>query len=117
MIELESTTSKKDEINNFLDSIITEIKEYNDKVKNKKDTKKKIIDNFWNIMRWNYDSYIVDYQKQKKEISSKKSKIEESIVELKKNINNLQKEIKKTEADQVNIKDAIDNINNQLMFF
>lgn len=84
MIELESTTSEKDEINNFLDSIITEIKEYNDKVKNKKDTKKKIIDNFWNIMRWNYDSYIVDYQKQKKEISSKKSKIEESIVELKK---------------------------------
>ena len=117
MIELESTTSEKDEINNFLDSIITEIKEYNDKVKNKKDTKKKIIDNFWNIMRWNYDSYIVDYQKQKKEISSKKSKIEESIVELKKNINNLQKEIKKAEADQVNIKDAIDNINNQLMFF
>ena len=117
MIELESTTLEKDEINNFLDSIITEIKEYNDKVKNKKDTKKKIIDNFWNIMRWNYDSYIVDYQKQKKEISSKKSKIEESIVELKKNINNLQKEIKKAEADQVNIKDAIDNINNQLMFF
>jgi hypothetical protein len=61
MIELESTTSEKNEINNFLDTIITEIKEYNDKVKNKKDTKKKIIDNFWNIMRWNYDSYIVDY--------------------------------------------------------
>jgi hypothetical protein len=36
---------------------------------------------------------------------------------LKKNIDNLQKEIKKAEADQVNIKDAIDNINNQLMFF
>ena len=117
MIELESTTSEKDEINNFLDTIIIKIKEYNDKVKNKKDTKKKIIDNFWNIIRWDYDSDIVNYQKQKKEILSKKSKIEESIVGFKKNIDNLQKEIKKAEADQVNIKDAIDNINNQLMFF
>ena len=86
-------------------------------MKNKKDTKKKIIDNFWNIIRWDYDSDIVNYQKQKKEILSKKSKIEESIVGFKKNIDNLQKEIKKAEADQVNIKDAIDNINNQLMFF
>lgn len=117
MIELESTTSEKNEINNFLDTIITEIKEYNDKVKNKKDTKKKIIDNFWNIMRWNYDSYIVDYWEKKRQLLTEHNLILRDINWLKKNIDNLQKEIKKAEADQVNIKDAIDNINNQLMFF
>lgn len=64
MIELESTTSEKDVINNFLDTIIAEINEYNHKVNNKNDTKNQIIDNFWNIMRWDYDNDIVNYKKQ-----------------------------------------------------
>ena len=117
VIELESTTSKKDEINLFLDTIIAEIKEYNDKVKNKKDTKKKIIDNFWNIMRWNYDKDIVNYKKQQWKILRGKDCIAKNINWFNKKIADLQKTIRQVQTELVNTKDATDNINNQLMFF
>lgn len=117
MIELESTTSEKDVINNFLDTIIAEINEYNNKVNNKNDTKNQIIDNFWNIMRWDYDNDIVNYKKQEWKTTRGKNWILANINWFKKNIADLQEAIRQVQTELVNTKDAIDNINNQLMFF
>jgi wobble nucleotide-excising tRNase len=115
-IILESTILEKNELNDFLDKIIEEIKTHNSKIENKEKTKKEITHTFWQIMRWDYDQTIENYKSQKEKLKEEEKEIENQISELK-NKNNKQRDIiKEAQKEIINIDEAIDNINTELKF-
>lgn len=116
-IVLESSTLEKSTLNDFLDTIIEEIKTHNEKVKNKEKTKKQITEDFWNIMRWDYDQTIENYKTRESQLEKEKSITESKISELQKNIEEQEKIIKVAQKEIINIQDAIDAINGELILF
>ena len=85
-IDLESSVSEKNTLNDFLDTVIEEIKNHNEKVRNKQKTKEQIVKEFWDIMRWDYDQTIENYKTQKSKLEKEKSDIKNKISGLEKNI-------------------------------
>ncbi len=116
VVILESTILEKDGLNNFFEEIIKEIKAHNLKVKNKKKTKKEIVNNFWEIMRWDYDQTIENYNSQNKILNQKKTEIEKNVLELNTKINEQKEIIRLAQKENINIDEAINNIKIELKF-
>jgi len=116
-ITLETSILEQKALNNFLDKIIEEIKTHNEKVKNKQNTKNQIIKDFWEIMRWEYDQTTENYIIQKSKLENEKSYIENEESQIKIKIREQENIIKESQKEMVNIQDAIDNINSQLILF
>jgi len=117
VIALELSILEQKALNDFLDTIINEIKTHNEKLKNKQKTRNQIIKDFWEIMRWDYDQTIENYNTQKVKVEKEKSDIETKISELNKNIEERGTIIKDAQKEMVNIQDAIEAINSELIFF
>jgi len=116
-ITLKSSILEQKALNDFLNAIIEEIRIHNEKVKNKQQTKNQIIKDFWKIMRWEYDQTIENYFIQKSKLQTEKSNIESEQSQVKTKIQNEEKIIKESQKEMVNIQDAIDNINSELILF
>ena len=116
-IDLESSASEKNGLNDFLETVIEEIKTHNEKVRNKQKTKEQIVKEFWDIMRWDYDQTIENYKSQKYKLEKEKSDIESKILELQKSVEEQKEIIKDSQKEMVNIQDAIDAINGELILF
>ena len=116
-ITLESTILEQKALTDFLDTIIQEIKTHNEKVKNKQKTKNQIIKEFWDIMRWDYDQTIENHDTQKAKIKKEQLDIEDKISKLQENIEEQKKIIKDAQDEMVNIQNAINSINSELILF
>jgi len=116
IVNLEPTILEKGNLNDFLNEITEEIKTHNLKVKNKTETKKDIINNFWNIMRWDYDQTIENYNSQNIILNQKKLEIKEEISKLNMEIRKHKEVIQFAQKDSVNIDEAIENIKAELIF-
>ncbi|PIQ27292.1 MAG: hypothetical protein COW63_16550 [Bacteroidetes bacterium CG18_big_fil_WC_8_21_14_2_50_41_14] len=116
-IDLESSILEQKALNDFLISIIDEIKAHNEKINNKQKTKKQIIKDFWEIMRWDYDQTIENHKTQKAKLKNEKSDIEQKRSKLQDKIQEQKTIIKEAQREMVNIQDAIDAINSELIFF
>jgi wobble nucleotide-excising tRNase len=114
---LESSLLEKSALNDFLNEIIKEIKAHNLKIQDKEKTKKEIIDNFWQIMRWDYDQTIENYYVQKDKLDQEKKEIEGRIVKFTDDKTGQENIIKDAQKESINIDDAIDNIKSELKFF
>lgn len=117
IIDLESSILEQNALNDFLDTIVEEIKSHNEKIKNKQKTKKQIIQEFWEIMRWDYDQTIENHTIQNAKLEKEKSDIETKISEFNIKIDGQKKIIQDEQKEMVNIQDAIDAINSELIFF
>lgn len=117
VVDLESSIPDQKALNEFFENIINEIKVHNEKVSNKQKTKNQIIKEFWEVVRWDYDQTVESYLKQKDKLEKEGSDIKQKILELKINIQEQGKNIKEAQKEMVNIQDAIENINNELIFF
>ncbi len=117
IIDLESTILEQNALNDFLDTIVEEIKTHNEKIKNKQKTKSQIIKEFWEIMRWYYDQVIENHATQNAKLEKEKLDIETKISGLKTEIDEQKKIIQDAQKEMVNIQDAIDAINSELIFF
>ncbi|MDO8659416.1 MAG: AAA family ATPase [Candidatus Parcubacteria bacterium] len=117
IIDLESSILEQNALNDFLDTIVEEIKAHNDKIKNKQKTKKQIIKEFWEIMRWDYDQTIENHTIQNAKLEKEKLDIETKISEFNTKIDGQKKIIQDEQKEMVNIQDAIDAINSELIFF
>lgn len=117
VVTLKSTLLEKSALNDFLDKIIEETKEHNLKIQNKEQTKKEIIYNFWQVMRWDYDQTIENYFSQKDKLIQEKKIIEDEILKLTLEKAGQDQIIKNAQKESINIDDAINNIKNELKFF
>ena len=116
VVNLESTVLEKEALNVFFEEVIQEIKTHNSKIKNKEKTKNEIIENFWKIMRWDYDQTIENYNSQNKIFAQEKKEIENKISELNLKINEQKENIQLAQKENINIDEAIDNIKIELKF-
>jgi wobble nucleotide-excising tRNase len=116
-ITLDSTILEQKALNDFLDIIIDETKTHNEKVKNKQKTKDQIIKDFWEIMRWEYNQTIENHSTQEIKLQFEKSNIESEESKVKTQIQAQKDIIKEAQKEMVNIQDAIDNINSELILF
>jgi len=117
VVALGSSILEQEAINSFLDTIIGEIRIHNDKVINKQNTKNQIVKDFWDIMRWDYDQTIENYKAQKEKFEKEKLGISTKISELNKNIEEQRATIKDAQKEMINVQDAIDAINSELIYF
>lgn len=117
VINLESSILEQNALNDFLDTIIEEIKTHNEKIKNKQKTKEQIVKEFWEVMRWDYDQTIENYTIQNNKLKKEKSDIEAKISEVNGKIGEQKKIIQDEQKEMVNIQDAIDAINSELIYF
>jgi len=114
-VSLTDSTNLIIALNQFIKEVNKLITEHNKKIDNKDASLAEIKNQFWNIMRWDYDQTLSSYQTNKNNIEKK--------------IKDLNKEIKKCDEDitaqrfivteqqkkTVNIDEAIANINNGLL--
>ncbi len=116
IVILESTLVEKDDLNKFLKSIVEDIKNHNSKVKNKTETKKEIVNNFWKIMRWDYDQTIENYDSQNTILCQKELEIKEEISKIEEEIKKQENIIQLAQKENLNIDEAIKNIKAELIF-
>jgi wobble nucleotide-excising tRNase len=116
-ITLDSSILEQKALNDFLDTIIEETKTHNKKINNKQNTKNQIIKDFWEIMRWEYDQTIENYSTQKSRLKIEKSNIENKESQVKTKIQDQKNIIRESQKEMVNVQDAIDNINSELILF
>lgn len=114
---LESSVLDQNALNEFLVKIIEEIKTHNQKINNKQTTKNQIIEEFWEIMRFDYDQTVESYTIQKLKLENEKSIIVTKISNLRIDIEKQNKVINDAQKEMVNIQDAVDSINSELIFF
>ena len=117
VVELESTRQEIDSLNIFLNEIVTEIRDHNSKVLDKEKTKNEITDNFWKIMRWDYDSVIENFNLEHRKLEEEKKDVMERITHINEKIEEQVQIIRLTSGEFKNITNAIVNINDELRFF
>jgi len=117
VIDLESSILEQNALNEFLDTIIQETTVHNQKINNKQKTKSQIVNEFWEIMRFDYDQTLETYKTQKDKYKEEKNNIETQISSLREKIEEQKKIIKDAQKEMVNIQDAVDNIDSELIFF
>lgn len=100
--------------NNFLKEINEKIRQYNTNLENKENIKKRIRDEFWQIMRKNYNEFYVNYTNENDTLEKEKQNKSNSIEHYRKLSEKLDKKNKELQTQTQNLEKAIDNINNNL---
>ena len=114
IIFLDSTDAIK-EFNDFIGKINQSIRTHNKKIDNKDDTLDEIKEQFWALMRWNYDQTISTYLEDKEDIEKK---IDDMTIEKQKAQDFINKQgsiIIKQQENTINIEQSIKFINNGLV--
>lgn len=102
-------------MNSLIDELNNEIKIHNKKIAEKELTTKNLKNDFWNIMRWEYDQTLSNLNTEKADYKLLEQANNLDIESLKNEIKDLQNSISKEQSKTVNIQDAIDNINETLI--
>ena len=113
-IELQNTSIAREEFNSLLRDINSEIKSHNLKLQNVKEERNKLKEEFWNLMRWEYDQTISAWNNDSKNFDQWKNKAQADSVILNSNISEKQLKVAKLQKSTVNIESAIASINRGL---
>lgn len=102
-------------INDFITGMNTLITEHNTKIDNKAASLKKIVSDFWEIMRWDYNQTLASYQADKSTTGKQVTGINQEITGIDDTITAQKAIILEQQKHTVNIDDAIANINSKLI--
>ena len=114
-VKLKSSSECLANINEIIEKANSIIKVFNEKIKQKESTLNLIKDEFWSIMRWQYDDAIHAYNKEKKTKEKRIGILEKEVLDINTNISAQEEFIRIQQSKTVNIDDAIDNINAALI--
>ncbi|MCB4762842.1 MAG: AAA family ATPase [Sulfurovum sp.] len=112
---LKSSKIVLDECNDLVEVENSKIRKHNENIKNKKIVKDKIKKEFWEIVRWEYDTYISSFEVDTKKLKKEESKIDEALKKITNNIKTQNDIIKSNQDKTINIEKAIESINYQLV--
>jgi wobble nucleotide-excising tRNase len=114
-VSLAESANKIDAFNQFIININKAITEHNTKIDNKDASLVEIKNNFWTIMRWDYDQTISAHQNDKVSIESKIEDLKKNIIDIETNISGKKRIVEELQKKTVNIEEAIISINNGLI--
>lgn len=114
-IALVDFSANLNELNILIEKINKEIKEHNEKIDKIESTFNSIKNNFWNIIRWEYDIIISSLIDDRIKYKAKIDEIENSLNLLNREKNDENTTIVEEQKKTINIKEAIGNINNTLL--
>lgn len=112
---LEDSTASITAINDFITGLNSLITEHNTKIDNKATSLKKIVSDFWEIMRWDYYQTLASYQADKISANKQITAINLEITGIDDTIKSQKAIILEQQKHTVNIDDAIANINSKLI--
>ena len=113
-IELEKTEEVFQNLNNYIKQIQQKIIDFNTKLNNKKIELEKLEKSFWEFVIFEKKEIIEKYKKDKKDKEINKQAVERENKTIKNNIQNIENTIKEKQKEVINIRVAVDKINNYL---
>lgn len=114
-IELASSVEALSKVNAILAIARQRIADFNQKIAQRQKALEKLKNTFWQIQRWEYDQTISSYNTSRHVFEEETKKIKDAIKELNERNDELKKTIAVEQAKTVSIKEAIDNINANLL--
>lgn len=114
IIRLTDSSKKIEDFNQFIDDMNLSIATHNSKIDNKDSTLGNIKNQFWKIMRWDYDQTISAFITDKSNSTQKVKSIDDELEKVNQKLHDLQEIAIKEQKKTINIEEAIGNINNGL---
>ena len=114
-ITLNKTNDVLISLNLVIKNINKDVQEHNKNIDQIDNVRNTIKNSFWQIMRWDYDSDVLNYSLDIQQIDKNIKDADLIIVGCEQNIRNQQKVIVQLQKDTVNIDEPIDNINSTLL--
>lgn len=102
-------------VNEIIDVANQRIQEFNKKLSQKQQALEEIKKRFWKIQRWDYDQTISSYFEAKKIYDKKTNEIQQNIKDCEEQQKKCTDLIRCEQANVINIQDAIDHINSNLL--
>ena len=113
-VELLSTQDKLKTLNDFIAEVNREVQTHNQNIDNKKQTKGRIKNEFWQIMRNKYDKHILQHDERDKKLDKELREVIREIASINSEIGDCERKIQDQQKRTVNIDEAIQNINTKL---
>jgi wobble nucleotide-excising tRNase len=114
-VELEELCDHVASFNKHVDAVNVSIGIHNQKIVNSAHELKRIKDEFWKIIRWEYDQTIKIYEASKADYSEKTTKLIEDKKAVDVEITTLEVEQTEKQKETINIEESIENINKGLI--
>jgi len=111
---LDETHIEIQAFNNLIEKVHVEINEHNQKIQNREATKDAIKKDFWVNLRWEYDQTVDWYLSETAKTDTDLQVVNEKIKTLEDEKEAQKGKIKEAQKEQVNIDEAVNNINTQL---
>lgn len=115
IIEINETDSALKDLNEYIQFVNSKIQKYNDKIENKEENLKKLKQEFWKNMRWEYNSLLDSFSYEKNIFEKESKEINEKIANLQAEREKKRLFIVSEQKKTINIDEAIDNINGGLL--
>lgn len=114
-IDLIDSSEALQRVNEIIDVANQRIQAFNKKLSQKKQALQEIKKRFWQMQRWDYDQTISSFFEAKKIYDKKVYKIQQNIKDCEAKQQNCIDLIRREQANVINIQDAIDHINSNLL--
>ena len=114
-IELKPTIQSIENINQKIQSLNEKVTEHNAELKNKAQTRKRINDNFWKIMRKEYNPTLALYERQERRHSDSQRENTRLLAENQSKKKSLNELISSKQKETVNVEHAVEAINQSLL--
>lgn len=115
IVTLSDTSRLAEEFNSEVAAINKVISEYNQKLKNREASLAKLKDEFWLLMRWQYDQTVSRFEKDLQAANQKLKVLDTEIGKFNFDLAKINEQIKEAQKQTVNVDAAVDAINTGLL--
>lgn len=112
---LTSSTTAVTEFNREVASINEAIAIHNERLKNRDAALRSLKDEFWSLMRWQYDQTIVRFEADRQSTDQKLKELDDQISKINSSIEETKRQITLAQKETVNVDEAVDAINAGLL--
>lgn len=112
---LRDSTEALQEFNREITTINGTIDAYNERLKNRDAALASLKDEFWSLMRWQYDQTMVRFEEDRKTANHKLKQLDDDISKIEQGLSEARKEIALAQKETVNVDEAVDAINSGLI--
>lgn len=114
-IELNSSVKTLEELNEIIKKVNARIEEHNQNINEIDTVKKQVKQEFWEIMRWDYDPTITEFNNTSSEFNKQLESLNSELRDINDKIHKQNEIIKEQQRKTINIDEAINNINTLLI--